>query len=64
MKTSNTLRIIGACLSMSDCDIQRAWFLLATRAAWHCGHGTPRMRDAFIDAVQFFAERYEGLFRL
>ena len=58
----NTMRIVSACLSMSDCDTQRAWLLITSRSAWHKAHSSPRMATQFAKAASFFDERYEGLF--
>ena len=62
MKTSNTLRIINACHSMTDCDIQRSWDLLTTRSSYHSVASSQRMARAFAEAVRFYAHRYDGQF--
>jgi len=59
--TKNTLRLINACHSMTNCDIQRSWDLLATRAVWNAKRGTP-ITSHFVEAVRFYSERYDGRF--
>lgn len=46
---------------MTDCDIQRSWNLLAWRAEWQMKRGTPIAKH-FVEATNFYAERYDGQF--
>jgi hypothetical protein len=59
--SKQTERIINACHSMTDCDIQRSWNLLAGRAQWQIIRETAIAKH-FVEALRFYAERYDGEF--
>jgi hypothetical protein len=59
--SKQTARIIGACHSMTDCDLQRSWDLLYFRAEWQRERGTSIAKH-FVEALRFYAERYDGEF--
>jgi arginine decarboxylase-like protein len=59
--TRQVERIINACHSMTDCDLQRSWDLLHFRAEWQLERKTSIAKH-FVEALNFYAERYDGQF--
>jgi hypothetical protein len=59
--TRQVERIINACHSMTDCDLQRSWNLLAGRAQWQIIRETAIAKH-FVEALNFYMERYDGQF--
>lgn len=59
--SKQTERIINACHSMTDCDLQRSWDLLSFRAKWQRERKTSIAKH-FVEALNFYVERYDGQF--
>jgi hypothetical protein len=46
---------------MTGCDLQRSWDLLYYRAEWQRERGTSIAKH-FVEALNFYMERYDGQF--